>query len=387
MHLRCPRLVSRDLGADRFAAAATSAAIVSRARADQFDLAAGDGGGDGIGAGLDAVGHHGMLGAVQRCRRLRPRSRDVPRPEIFAPIAIRQWPRSSISGSRAALPMHGLALGQRRRHQRGFGGADRDEGKLDTRALQPARRAGDDIAVFEFDLRAHRLQRLQMQIDRPRADGAAAGQRHLGLAMRAPAAAPAPGSSRASCARCRRRRTMPVMRRGGEAIASPSPRPEPGVHSTATPKLAQQIGHDGTSARRGTLVSVSGSSVRRRRRHQLQRRILGAADRDFALQARAAANSNPVHETLRNPRCRNRCNARTRANTAMRQGEFIRRFRLYSGAVRALWWYAAHRPVSTATASRALRRFRFSRSARARRSSRSEEFTFMPLCPSGSGGL
>ena len=40
--------------------------MVCAPRAHQFDLAARDGGGDGIGAGFDTVGHHGMFGAVQR---------------------------------------------------------------------------------------------------------------------------------------------------------------------------------------------------------------------------------------------------------------------------------------------------------------------------------
>ena len=46
--------------------------MVSALRAHQFDLAAGDGGGDGIGAGLDAVGHHAIVGAVQRRHALAP---------------------------------------------------------------------------------------------------------------------------------------------------------------------------------------------------------------------------------------------------------------------------------------------------------------------------
>ena len=78
---------------------------------------------------------------------------------------------------------HGLAPGERRRHQGVMGGADRDLGERDpARRVRPLRRLGDDIAALELDLGAQRLERHQVQIDGPRADGAAAGQRHLRLA-------------------------------------------------------------------------------------------------------------------------------------------------------------------------------------------------------------
>src|SRR3546814_15323552 len=41
-----------------------SAEVIGTA-ADQFQVAPGDGRGNGVGAGLDAVGHHGVLGAMQ----------------------------------------------------------------------------------------------------------------------------------------------------------------------------------------------------------------------------------------------------------------------------------------------------------------------------------
>ena len=48
--------------------------------------------------------------------------------------------------------------------------------------LSPLGALATNIAGFDLDLRAELLHRHDMQIDRPRADGAAAGQRHLGLA-------------------------------------------------------------------------------------------------------------------------------------------------------------------------------------------------------------
>ena len=47
------------------------------------------------------------------------------------------------------------------------------------------RGAWRNIAVVEFDPCAQRLKRLEMQIHRAGADGAAAGQRNLGLPARA----------------------------------------------------------------------------------------------------------------------------------------------------------------------------------------------------------
>ena len=50
------------------------------------------------------------------------------------------------------------------------------------------------------------------------------------------------------------------------------------------------------SASQGTLVRVSGSSVSKAGGHQRQRRVLGAADGDFALQAGAAPDANTIHD-------------------------------------------------------------------------------------------
>ena len=102
---------------------------------------------------------------------------------------------------------HRRALGEHRRHQRILGRADRDDREGDRAAGEAARRRDRlHIAGGELDLRAERLQRLQMQVDRPVADRAAAGQRHGRLARSAPAAARARGSRRASCAPCHRAR-------------------------------------------------------------------------------------------------------------------------------------------------------------------------------------
>ena len=60
--------------------------------------------------------------------------------------------------------------------------ADRDLRTLDLAALEAFLRARDHITGVDLDLHAKALQRHDEQIDRPRADGAAARQRHLRFA-------------------------------------------------------------------------------------------------------------------------------------------------------------------------------------------------------------
>jgi hypothetical protein len=72
---------------------------------------------------------------------------------------------------------HGGALGQRRRHHEVLGAGDGDEVGGDARALEPAR-PRLDVAVLDGDLGAEPGQPLEVLIDGPHADGAAAGQRH-----------------------------------------------------------------------------------------------------------------------------------------------------------------------------------------------------------------
>ena len=77
---------------------------------------------------------------------------------------------------------HRGAVGERCRHQCGMGAADGDLGKGDLAAAQALFGARDHVAAFDLDLGAELLERHDQQIDRPRADGAAARHRHLGLA-------------------------------------------------------------------------------------------------------------------------------------------------------------------------------------------------------------
>ena len=107
--------------------------------------------------------------------------RSVPAPSMSAPIATRHRARSTISGSRAALTSTLSPLAKRRGHHHILGGADRDDREHDLGAREPMLGARLDIAAVELDRRAQALQSLDVEIDRPRADGAAARQRHARL--------------------------------------------------------------------------------------------------------------------------------------------------------------------------------------------------------------
>ena len=77
---------------------------------------------------------------------------------------------------------HRLALGERGRHHDVVRGADRHLGERDARAAQALGRLGDHVAAVDVDLGAQRLHAHQVQVDGPRADGAAAGHGNARLA-------------------------------------------------------------------------------------------------------------------------------------------------------------------------------------------------------------
>ena len=129
-------------------------------------------------------------------------------PSILAPISDETVGEIDDLGLARGVLDQALAAGQHRRHQGVVGGADRDLGERDAGCRSsPLRRPGDDIAAFELDLGAERLERGQMQIDGPRADGAAAGQRHLRLA--------AAGEQRRQHPEARPHARHHLVRRGG----------------------------------------------------------------------------------------------------------------------------------------------------------------------------
>ena len=76
---------------------------------------------------------------------------------------------------------HGLAVRQCGGHHEVFGARHRHGFQHQARTLQ-AVRAGFDVAVLDMNIGAHRLQTRDVDVDRSRADRAAAGQGHIGMA-------------------------------------------------------------------------------------------------------------------------------------------------------------------------------------------------------------
>ncbi len=76
---------------------------------------------------------------------------------------------------------HRGAFGQGGGHHQVFGAGDRDRLEVNLRAAQ-APGVGLHVALGQVDLHPHGLQALEVQVDGPGPDGAAAGQRHPGLA-------------------------------------------------------------------------------------------------------------------------------------------------------------------------------------------------------------
>ena len=142
------------------------------------DVAAGHDRADRPGAGDDPVGHGRVGRPGERASTPSTVIVEVPAPSMRAPIALSIVQRSTISGSRAALSMTVVPLGQDGRHHQVLGRADRREVQPDRRAGQPGR-GGDEEAVLADDRRAEPLQAGDVHVQAAGADGVAAGQRHL----------------------------------------------------------------------------------------------------------------------------------------------------------------------------------------------------------------
>ena len=152
-----------------------------RGRALEHDIAAGHRHRHRIGAGLDAVGHHRVARAGEAVDALDADGGGAGAVDLRAHLDQAGGEVDDLGLARGVLD-DGFASGQRRRHHRDVGRADGDLREDDAPAAEALRRAGDDVAAVDVDLGAEVAQRRDEEIDRPRADGAAAGQRHPRLA-------------------------------------------------------------------------------------------------------------------------------------------------------------------------------------------------------------
>ena len=153
---------------------------VLRPRVLDPDVAAGDGARHQIGAGLDAVGQHFVGGAVQALHALDDDPVGAGALDLRAhrDQEIRQIDHFGLA--RRVLE-HGLAVGQGGGHHEIFRAGDGHGLEHQARALE-ALGAGLDVAVLDVNIGAHGLQARDVDVDRARADRAAAGQRHIGAA-------------------------------------------------------------------------------------------------------------------------------------------------------------------------------------------------------------
>ena len=163
----------------RFAQFADNRAEMQRLAIGERDIAVGDSASDEKCAGFDAVGNHGVFGAVQRRNALNAQSGSLVAFDYRAHFAQQ---RNEISDFRLARRVfqNGFAIGQRRRHQNIFRAGDGDLFEDDVRTLQTAAlgSARFDVAMRGDDFRAHFFERGEVQIDGTRANRAAAGKRN-----------------------------------------------------------------------------------------------------------------------------------------------------------------------------------------------------------------
>ena len=132
------------------------------------------------GAGLDAVGHHLVLAAAQALHALDANAAAAVAFDLRAHLDEHLGQVDDLGLLRGVF-QNGFALGQAGGHEEVLGAGHRDHVGGDARALQARGAVGqarDHVAVLHVDQGAHGLQALDVLVDRARADGAAARQRH-----------------------------------------------------------------------------------------------------------------------------------------------------------------------------------------------------------------
>ena len=107
--------------------------------------------------------------------------RPVPAPMTRAPIEFKKLARAEISGFAGAVLDDGDPIGEHRSHHDVLGRPDARVLEGDLRGLQSVRRAGLYEAVVELDVGAERAQAVDVKVELPQAQVAAAGRGDLGL--------------------------------------------------------------------------------------------------------------------------------------------------------------------------------------------------------------
>ena len=258
-----------------------------------------------IGAGFDPVGQHCVAGAVQFRHAVHHDARSAGAGDLGAHLVEAIGDVADLRLARRIFD-HRRAIRQHRRHQRGMGAADGDLGEVDLAAAQAVFGARDHIAAFDVDLGAQRFERHDQQVDRPRADGAAARQRDLGLAhareqrRHHPEACPHLGNELIG-----RGGVDDVL--GGDVQSAAAVRVAAGALAgdhDVDAVIAQNALELADVGETGNIIQDQRVRGQQARDHQGQRGILRARNRDRAVEARSADYAYPIHVAPRACRIR-----------------------------------------------------------------------------------
>jgi hypothetical protein len=260
--------------------------MCSARRALEQHVAFREGGGNGKRAGLDAIGDDGVLDRLQLVDAFDRDDRGAGAGDLGAHLVQHHAEVLDLGLARGVLD-DGAALGERRRHHQVLAAGHGRHVEDDRRALQPL--ALDvDVAVIEDDLGAHRGEPLQVLIDRPRADGAAARLRH-----------PGPTEARDQRAEHHDRRAHGLHQIVGRLELGLLRRRRADDHRALAldlaAELAQELGHGRHVLQLRDVLERAGPAGQERRGHHRQRGVLGAADGDVSNQAAAAFDDDLVH--------------------------------------------------------------------------------------------
>jgi len=185
-----------------------------------------------------------------------------------------------------AVLKDGAALGHAGGHEQVLRAADGGKVEHDARADEPAANALN-VAGVEDEPRAHALQRLQVQVHGPRADGAAAGQGHLGLAEQAQKRPKAQHRGAHGLHQVIGGLVLQLAHLGRDHVVLEGRLAAKDVQELEGGVDVAQAGHVG-EAHRALGQQAGGEDG--------QGRVLGAADLNVALELHAAFNNKLVHD-------------------------------------------------------------------------------------------
>ena len=273
---------------------------IEQARIGPFenDVTAGHGHGHRIGAGFDAVGQDPVACARKGRNALDGDGRGAGARNLCAHgvKAIRQIDHFRLA---CGIADRRRAVGERRRHHHDMRRADGDFRENVARADEPAcGRRRIDVAAVDLDVRAKCCEAFDEQVDRPRADGAAARQRNAGLAFARQKRADDPEARPHLGDELIRRCGVDDVAAGevdraGIALALPL---APAVDGDIGPVIAQDadqlldIGQMRHVLQRQRIVRQE------RCDHQRQGGVLGAGNRDDPVKLVATGNSDAIHD-------------------------------------------------------------------------------------------